>query len=48
MWDRLRFPIILMLRCVIKLMLMMILIMGLFPLSFNYKNEMRDKDSHDA
>jgi hypothetical protein len=47
MWDRLRFPNILMLRCVIK-MRMMILIMWLFSLSFHYKSEMRDKESYDA
>jgi hypothetical protein len=47
MWDRLRFTNILILICVIKL-IVMILIMGLFSLSFHYKSEMRDKDSHDV
>jgi hypothetical protein len=47
MWDMLRFPNILMLRCVIKLV-MMILIMRLFSLSFYYKSEMRDKDNQEA
>jgi hypothetical protein len=47
MWDRLRFPNILILICVNKL-IVMILIMGLFSLSFHYKSEMRDKGSHDV